>query len=672
MGGTAVVVFDPAGSNQPHLAKELQQAGFDVREKFDAVEPESPPIDLPRVVLRTSASNHIDVAEQAKLSPGPTYWVFPIDGFLQEAGATEPCTAEIGSRLIEMLDRLVTELSPLETLPEAARWFHEKGAICLGVRSIECHFSSLAEDPGMSAPPMPAVVGGLAREVWARQPRPRPLIGILERPLGTNGELGADQQASPFRYWIWVPLEQGEELIGHLLIQPKEEDRPSCLALPTVLRWVAVFLGRLDPGSVDPRGPGNRLMSALRGKEASSREGTLPKSRLLDAFPMGVAVFNNNKEIISTNQAFRDLSPLSGPNEKKLDIADWPSLAGFALRWEDWERVLNEALKKRRIANLGVWDSEEGRATGRSLLISVFPVVNEDDECVGGMIVVQPRRTTRRFLRANFPLEMRPRMEDLVFVVSHELSNPLDGSMRFLNLALGEIDPESKEAPYLNEVKAGLLRINYVCKGLRQLGIKFPAAQGQWPLRVNHAIEQAVDRYRAQADIIGAKIQLDLSPEDPIVDGTNLVRVFCSLIVNSLESLSGPGEITISSEAKEGMAMVLFHDTGPGVEETLRGKIFNAFTSYWRSGHGLGLGLPLARRQIKSMGGTLSLRKDSRVGACFEICLPLHADSQRPEECREPDRRGREDGRSGLLPHDLSVKDVVGSPAGRGNRGNRR
>lgn len=66
-------------------------------------------------------------------------------------------------------------------------------------------------------------------------------------------------------------------------------------------------------------------------------------------------------------------------------------------------------------------------------------------------------------------------------------------------------------------------------------------------------------------------------------------------------------------------------DTGPGIPEKDRERMFDFFTKINDLSEGLGLGLPLAKRHARSLGGDLTLDNDYQDGCCFILELPLRA-----------------------------------------------
>ena len=81
--------------------------------------------------------------------------------------------------------------------------------------------------------------------------------------------------------------------------------------------------------------------------------------------------------------------------------------------------------------------------------------------------------------------------------------------------------------------------------------------------------------------------------------------------------------VTLHIEQTPTTVRFICKDTGPGIPEKDRERMFDFFTKINDLSEGLGLGLPLAKRHARSLGGDLTLDNDYRGGCCFILELPL-------------------------------------------------
>jgi len=108
------------------------------------------------------------------------------------------------------------------------------------------------------------------------------------------------------------------------------------------------------------------------------------------------------------------------------------------------------------------------------------------------------------------------------------------------------------------------------------------------------------------------------------VDPGLLRRVLINLVSNAIEAMAEGGRLTIVVRPESESELLLsVTDTGPGVPEEVRERLFEPY--FTTRSTGTGLGLAIARRIVEEMGGTISLEPSaSQPGSTARILLPLH------------------------------------------------
>jgi two-component system NtrC family sensor kinase len=101
-----------------------------------------------------------------------------------------------------------------------------------------------------------------------------------------------------------------------------------------------------------------------------------------------------------------------------------------------------------------------------------------------------------------------------------------------------------------------------------------------------------------------------------------LNQLFMNLLVNAVQSIPEQGEITVETAAEGGDAVVRIIDSGVGIPEEIKTRLFDlGFTTRNESG-GSGLGLALCRRIVENHGGTIAVESTPGEGSVFTIRLP--------------------------------------------------
>ena len=169
------------------------------------------------------------------------------------------------------------------------------------------------------------------------------------------------------------------------------------------------------------------------------------------------------------------------------------------------------------------------------------------------------------------------------------------------------------------------------------------AGLGRMSAGLAHEIRNPIGAMRLQAENALAKADLeasqkacrtilrDISRIDDLLerllapetawplDERQLSRALCNLVANALQHTPPAGWISVSAEIVNGQLEIAVEDSGPGVPDELKGKIFDPFASY-RS-EGTGLGLSIVRQIVEAHGGTIRCL-NGRIGARFEMKIP--------------------------------------------------
>jgi two-component system NtrC family sensor kinase len=121
------------------------------------------------------------------------------------------------------------------------------------------------------------------------------------------------------------------------------------------------------------------------------------------------------------------------------------------------------------------------------------------------------------------------------------------------------------------------------------------------------------------------RIVKDLDPTLPLVvaDRDQIQIVFLNLVINARDAMENGGTLSIqTTHDKMGWVRVRFADTGSGVPDDIRDKIFEPLFTTKEEGKGTGLGLCISRDIVQSHGGTIDVESEVGKGTVFTVCLP--------------------------------------------------
>ncbi|MCK6528299.1 HAMP domain-containing histidine kinase [Myxococcota bacterium] len=136
-----------------------------------------------------------------------------------------------------------------------------------------------------------------------------------------------------------------------------------------------------------------------------------------------------------------------------------------------------------------------------------------------------------------------------------------------------------------------------------------------------------VEEIRVQARAKGLDLRLDASPGVPPITGDRrLLRLVVSNLVGNAVKYTPRGEVVVTVGHGPRGHVVAVRDTGPGIPEEDRGRVFEPFEQLEDVRHksvpGVGLGLALVKRVVGSLGGDVSLEVPPEGGCVFTVVLP--------------------------------------------------
>ncbi len=215
--------------------------------------------------------------------------------------------------------------------------------------------------------------------------------------------------------------------------------------------------------------------------------------------------------------------------------------------------------------------------------------------------------------------------------VAHELNNPLDGILRYVNLALRltRTAQDEKLRNYLSESKIGLMRMMRIISEL----LEFSRSSREQVdcTGINELIDQAIEEFTPRAKDNRIVIAADFKNDQmPAVRGSQLYQVIGNLIKNAIDAMPKGGRLSITSGLVNDHVVIRVADTGPGLPEN-PAQVFEPFFTTKKAGEGTGLGLAICRDFIERMGGAIEAVNDPDGGAVFTLRIPESRCEQAPK-----------------------------------------
>jgi two-component system sensor histidine kinase AtoS len=141
-------------------------------------------------------------------------------------------------------------------------------------------------------------------------------------------------------------------------------------------------------------------------------------------------------------------------------------------------------------------------------------------------------------------------------------------------------------------------------------------------ISLSSCLSQIEDLYREKLE--ATKINLEISLEESLpelwADREHLVRALSNIVVNALEAMPAGGNLTVTAKELAGGVVLQFTDTGFGMDEATKDKIFNPF--FTTKDTGTGLGLAMTHKIIQEHGGDIEVDSVVGKGTTFTLTFP--------------------------------------------------
>lgn len=218
---------------------------------------------------------------------------------------------------------------------------------------------------------------------------------------------------------------------------------------------------------------------------------------------------------------------------------------------------------------------------------------------------------------------------ELLAGVAHELNNPLSVVVG-QSLLLRETIDEPAVIERLDRIGRAADRCVRIVKTFLSMARRRPRRSERVDVNalVRDAVEVAGDALRSS----GVRVQLRLASSMPAIDADpdQLAQVLTNLVFNAEMALREAGEdrqLIIATEAREEgrQVAIIVRDTGPGIPEELRRRVFEPFFTTRGVGGGTGIGLAFCHRVVDAHGGGIRLDHAPGGGAMFTVVLPVTA-----------------------------------------------
>jgi signal transduction histidine kinase len=214
-------------------------------------------------------------------------------------------------------------------------------------------------------------------------------------------------------------------------------------------------------------------------------------------------------------------------------------------------------------------------------------------------------------------------MGELTASMAHEFNNPLGIIIGFAQGLLEDMDPNEPNYHHIEIIVEEAQRCERIVQELLAFGR--PKNTDFVKIDIKEVIDKTLDLVSSLAAKNNVETTKQFSSHLPPIhaDPQQLQQVLLNLSLNALEAMLQGGRLTLSAATTSSEELVIsVTDTGYGIDADTLPRIFQPFFTA-KKRRGLGLGLPICDRIVKSHGGKISVASQQGKGTTFEIHLPL-------------------------------------------------
>jgi len=355
--------------------------------------------------------------------------------------------------------------------------------------------------------------------------------------------------------------------------------------------------------------------------------------RLLDQLEEAVLVFGSGGSLIVASGA---LEKFVGKRRVELmgmtmaEIFPPEASVGFFL-----EQILETGRPVRNFSvRLGALDDVESNGAGKNKLSHALLSVELLESFASGsrknaglMVRLRDPEVRRQIKGQLQTAERLTAINRVTSGVAHEVKNPLNAMLMHVELArikLGKGDFDVSQQ--MEIISSEILRLDRVVKTF--LDFTRPVEMRSKEVPVDAFVSELVELARPQAQANGVTVSADLSAAGAtmVVDSDLLKQATLNIVVNAIEAMPQGGELRFESSVGGDEAEIRISDSGAGIPDDKRDKIFQLYFTTKKKGSGIGLAMTF--RIVQLHNGKIEFFSEPGKGTTFILRFPLEGSSQ--------------------------------------------
>ncbi|ADN01512.1 two-component system sensor histidine kinase NtrB [Spirochaeta thermophila] len=263
----------------------------------------------------------------------------------------------------------------------------------------------------------------------------------------------------------------------------------------------------------------------------------------------------------------------------------------------------------------------------RIFRVDVLPLVRAG--MIRGTLVLMEDVTDQRAQEVRLKrMESLASLTTLAASVAHEIKNPLGAisiHLQLIERLLSQKGCLSTEevSPYVGVIKEEIERLNRIVVDF--LFAVRPINLEREELSVRELVEETLSLVGPELAQAGVRVDIRIPEDIPSLslDRRYIKQALLNLIKNAVQAMPEGGVLTVWAQLRDGRLALSFSDTGVGIPEHLKEKIFEPY--FTTKDTGSGLGLTLVYKIVQEHGGEIEVQSKEGKGTTFTLLFPIPA-----------------------------------------------
>ncbi len=357
----------------------------------------------------------------------------------------------------------------------------------------------------------------------------------------------------------------------------------------------------------------SRAEQELQQKQEDLADLQMVHRDVIESIPSGLITCDLEGIVTTANLAAQEIM-----GKTALQLIGLPVTSLGLFSEEQWHELASRAGSYPRARPEATY-SRNG--TVRHIGYSVTPLTNADELRTGYILIFQDLSDWRKLQEE---LRLKDRLAavgELASGLAHEVGNPLaaiSGSVQMLSRSQ---DGEPSENRLLEIILKESQRLDRTIKSFLQFAR--PKERSSVRFDIARLLEEHVELLRNSSEVADHhRLDLTLEPDSVTVvaDPDQISQIFWNLARNALRAMPDGGSLTIEGQLEGGRYRIRFVDTGCGMTEEERERMFHPFRSFFDGGSGIGMAI--VYRIVQEHGGDLQVESKPDQGTTIIVELP--------------------------------------------------